>query len=416
MKKIATLLLILFLAACGSAGTTTTTITTGTPEFIDFVEQTRLTQNYEGRFFTEHGIGQVTLANCIDGDTAHFREPGNNNLLRIRFLGIDAPESTGAVEPWGRGASSFACQRLTNAQTIVLSSNTNRPNIDSTGSRFLGWVWVDGSLLNLELVQESWAIVTGASRTRYASALIGAQEQARRGGERIWSEDLDPDFFYGPPIETDLRELRHNLLLNPEDLLHKRLAVTGIISRTFSTNFYLQYDFDGVTYGMYVFTGFQDFPIRIGDEVFLTGVLSLFSGAFQLTGISFNQWLPRYEDLRIISRNNVVEPRVVSAAEVNLQNNPTLEGTLVSVEDITIISGTTHMTNNSMTLQGRDAFGNAVSIRLDANVFIRDEHGIRIPHHEFFVGRTFNFTGIVSQFSNNYQIMLLRTEDFSGAE
>ncbi|MCL2522518.1 MAG: thermonuclease family protein [Erysipelotrichales bacterium] len=413
MKKLAALLLVLFVAACGNATTTTTNTTTEPPGFIDFVEQTRLTRDYQNRFFTEHGIGQVTLANCIDGDTAHFREPGNNNLIRIRFLGIDAPESTGVVEPWGRGASSFACQRLTDAQTIVLSSNGTRPSVDSTGSRFLGWVWTDGRLLNLELVQESWAFVTGASGTRYVTALQGAQEQAQRGGERIWSDDEDPDYFGGDPIETDLRELRHTLMQNPEELLHKRVAVTGIVSKRFSTNFFLQYDFDGRTYGMYVFTGFRDFPIRTGDEIFLTGVVSLFGGAFQLTGITFNQWLPRDNDLRIISRNNVVEPNLVSAGAVRIPINPELEGTLVSLQNITITGGTTNMGNNSMTLNGRDASGNTINIRLDANVFIFDEEGIRIPHHSWFVGRTFDFTGIVNRFSNNFQILLLETADFS---
>ena len=50
----------------------------------------------------------VALKNTVDGDTAHFEGSfGEFGVVKARFLGIDTPESTGKVEPWGVKASNF---------------------------------------------------------------------------------------------------------------------------------------------------------------------------------------------------------------------------------------------------------------------------------------------------------------------
>jgi hypothetical protein len=57
-------------------------------------------------------------------------------------LGIDTPESTGQIEPWGKPASIYTKSKLQNAKEIVLESDeVGTPVFDSTGERYLAWVW-----------------------------------------------------------------------------------------------------------------------------------------------------------------------------------------------------------------------------------------------------------------------------------
>ena len=60
---------------------------------------------------------QVTLEKCVDGDTARFVYKKSN--IKARFLAIDTPESvhpTKKVEPFGKEASKYTCDMLSNAK------------------------------------------------------------------------------------------------------------------------------------------------------------------------------------------------------------------------------------------------------------------------------------------------------------
>ena len=63
---------------------------------------------------------KVTLSKCTDGDTAHFIIKGKDTT--VRFLAINAPEYTKEKEPYGKEASAYVCDALTNAKTINRSN------------------------------------------------------------------------------------------------------------------------------------------------------------------------------------------------------------------------------------------------------------------------------------------------------
>lgn len=108
---------------------------------------------YVGRPFG-HALGGmvlVTLAATVDGDTAAFT-PGFESGSRIRFLGVDTPETHPTVQPGGLEAKAFTDQKLTTATQIYLQSDPFTSWIDTYG-RHIGYVWVDGKLLNYELVK-----------------------------------------------------------------------------------------------------------------------------------------------------------------------------------------------------------------------------------------------------------------------
>ena len=102
---------------------------------------------------------KVTLIKCVDGDTAIFDI--NGNKTKIRFLGIDTPESVkeeNVIEPYGKEASEFTCDKLTKAKEIILEYDSNSDKQDKYG-RTLAWVFVDNVLLEEELVKIGYARV-----------------------------------------------------------------------------------------------------------------------------------------------------------------------------------------------------------------------------------------------------------------
>lgn len=165
---------------------------------INNLDKVSLTTNYEGKSFIEDGIGEVVLSRTIDGDTAYFYEKNSNSteLIKVRFLGIDTPESTKEHDPWGKAASDYTKKVLNNAKTIVLESEGARKD---TYNRYLAWVWVDGKLLNLELVQEAYSNSTTSKTSKYFDIMYTTSNEAKKTGRRFFGE-IDPNFNY----ETNL--------------------------------------------------------------------------------------------------------------------------------------------------------------------------------------------------------------------
>ncbi len=131
-------------------------------------------------------LGYVSLRSCTDGDTANFNQDGYLDefgapaTIKTRFLGVNTPESTAKVEPWGKKASLFTKHALEEAQADAEKKSTatkkvynialiNHPSPssfeikDSSGGRWLAFVWYrptsesDWRLLNLELVEQGFS-------------------------------------------------------------------------------------------------------------------------------------------------------------------------------------------------------------------------------------------------------------------
>lgn len=233
---------------------------------------------YEGRDFLVDGIGPVNYISCVDGDTTVFQSVNGGRLLRVRYVGIDTAESTSRVEPWGMPATLYVCDILDNAEVIVLELEPSAGRLDNFG-RDLAYVWVDGRLLNLMIIEQAFSPAVGAGSLKYGDSFIAAQEHARRTGRRIWGE-TDPGFI-GEPLDVDIEDLLANL----EEYQNRFVNVTGVVTRRDNGNFYLGTDEDDV----YVFAR-NSIPAVISDEFNVGKTLRLnnvfltqFSGSWQLT-------------------------------------------------------------------------------------------------------------------------------------
>ena len=146
---------------------------------------------YEGKTFINDGVEKVTLARGIDGDTAHFYTQ-DGTYIKVRFLGVNTPESTYEEEPWGKEASLFTSQILYNAKTIVIESEGN---IKDTHGRYLAFVWADGVLVNLELIQNGYSNSKLSSSSKYFDAFYETEYAISLTGRKIWGE-IDPGCDY----------------------------------------------------------------------------------------------------------------------------------------------------------------------------------------------------------------------------
>ncbi len=129
---------------------------------------------------------KVVLSKCVDGDTAWFLL--NNKKIKVRFLAIDTPESTNKIEPYGKEAAKFTCDKLKEAKTIELEYDKNSDKTDKYG-RYLAWIIVDGKNLQKELVKNGYAEVDYIyGNYNYIDELKLLQKEAQKNKLNIWSD------------------------------------------------------------------------------------------------------------------------------------------------------------------------------------------------------------------------------------
>lgn len=102
---------------------------------------------------------EVEFSKCVDGDT--IKVLLNEKERTVRMLAVDTPESvhpTKGVEYYGKEASDFTCNIVTNAKKIELEYDDNSDKEDKY-DRLLAWVFVDDELLQDKLIQGGYAEV-----------------------------------------------------------------------------------------------------------------------------------------------------------------------------------------------------------------------------------------------------------------
>jgi micrococcal nuclease len=130
-----------------------------------------------------------TVDRVIDGDTLAARVDGER--VRVRLLGVDAPETPGGRAPaecYGVEADDAARDLLPRGARIVLRTDPTQGREDRFG-RLLAEVGVAGEArtVNEALVAAGAAeVFPGDGRARLLPALRAAQERARARGLGLW--------------------------------------------------------------------------------------------------------------------------------------------------------------------------------------------------------------------------------------
>ena len=244
----------------------------GDENWIDYTQSTavRLSLDYKNRDFYKDGIGQVTLRTAIDGDTAHF-DPvvttTSSLTIKSRYYGIDTPESTGRIQPWGQPASDFNKKKLNAAKengTIVVSTartDYGAPEYDSTGERFVSLIWIHETkkdapfnelyLLNLAIVQEGYSWVKNVQdMPDFADTFYAAESQAKNYKLRLFSGVPEDTFPTGDYINTSLLDLKvatENYIIDKNyssPLDGQKVRIRGTVAGYSNGTMYLQSYFE----------------------------------------------------------------------------------------------------------------------------------------------------------------------------
>lgn len=163
----------------------------------------------------------VKYSACVDGDT--IKVILNKEEKTVRLLAIDAPESVkpnSKIEYYGKEASEYTCNKIKKAKKIQLEYDSNSDKVDKY-DRLLAWVYVDGNLLQSELVEKGYAKVAYLyGDYKYTSTLQEKQELASAKSIGIWNEEAKK--LYEDNLVTDAKVIS-------DDYTNKEIVIIVIL-------------------------------------------------------------------------------------------------------------------------------------------------------------------------------------------
>ena len=132
---------------------------------------------------------EIEFDSCVDGDTIKAKIDGE--VSTIRFLSVDTPETVHPkkkAEPYGKEASNYTCNRVKNAKKLEIEYDPGSDKLDKY-KRTLGWIYVDGSLLQKELIEQGYAKVAYIyGDYLYTNELKNVEKNIKEKKIGVWSD------------------------------------------------------------------------------------------------------------------------------------------------------------------------------------------------------------------------------------
>lgn len=376
---------------------------------------------------------QVTVKTFIDGDTVHFFVPESvvpSGVLKARFLAVNTPETTGLVEEWGKKAARFTKEKLSGATSIIIESDDGKWNLDSTGERYLCWIWYrtgeseNYRNLNVELLQYGLAKANSSAQNRYGSTCMAAIDMAKAQKLHIYSGQKDPDFFYGDAVEMTIKELR----TNPEKYSGMKVAFNGVIAVNSDNSVYVEeYDAEtGMYYGMAVYYGYGLNGagleiLKVGNESRIVGTLQYYEagGNWQVSGLSYRMMKPDDPgNIQLISTGHDSAYTVTAAetfvngtvrveTENGMEERPYAQmamSTSISMQNLVVkeIYTTTDESSSSQGAMTMTCEQNGTLVTVRTGVLM--DENFKVITQDAYLGKTIDLKGVVDYFDGEYQI------------
>ncbi len=343
-----------------------------TKDYLDITNSCQLNLDYEGKSFFNDGISKVNIIKLTDGDTTTFGLPNDTKKTSIivRYDAINTPESTASVEKWGKSASKYNANRLSNAYEVVVESvldSNGDPSYESNG-RYMAYVWYRNSAtdtfknLNLELVENGYAKKYGVAVDKYKDYFTKAENFAKEHELRVWGDDDDP-LYSNAPYEVTIEDLVKDLATDDpfyysiEDEAGARIQFEATVidhSSSNSGNYYVfaSVGSDGLVYSIDCFGGYESAPINsgsflnIGNTYKITAAVSVYNGKYQISGIEYAIGSKLDTNAKLLSNGdyyyfNSSHKRVDKSSEPYLTKDLVVSTATLSNSTLTI-TGTTY--------------------------------------------------------------------------
>lgn len=133
--------------------------------------------------------GFLSVTKVVDGDTFWVNN-GSQKGLKVRLIGVDAPESRKVFRKevgfYGKEAKTYLINILQNKRVKLVS---DVDPLDRFG-RTLSYVYLeDGTFVNAELVKNGYAMVmTVPPNVRFVEEFVALQQEARENNRGLWAE------------------------------------------------------------------------------------------------------------------------------------------------------------------------------------------------------------------------------------
>ena len=385
---------------------------------------------------------EVTVASFIDGDTTHFNVPTSivkNGVLKARYLAINTPESTGKIEEYGKKASAFTREKLSQATSIIIESDDSNWNIDSTGGRYLVWVWYKTSSdedyrnLNIEILQNGLAIASSTANNRYGNVASAALSYAKDNKLNIYSGQQDPEFYYGSAVELTLKELRCNV----EQYNGIKVAFEGVITMNDGSSIFIEdYDPDtGLYYGISVFYGYG-LPgkgldiLSVGNRSRIVGTVQYYEGGgtYQVSGLTYKQMKPKDPDnIQKISSGHspayvLTKASDLAKGKVGVETSSGLKeydygylvlDTSVEMKNLAVKSIYTTDDPDSSSYGAMTMLCNCDGYEVQVRTAVLTNSNRELITQDAYMGKTINVRGIIGLYNGSYQIKVLSAKDIT---
>lgn len=458
------LILVLLFASCNGddgGGGTENPPKPGPTDPSEYVYDTpetkklKLTAEYEGKDFITDGIGVASVQRYVDGDTTMFNV--SDTSITVRYLGINTPESTYRIEPWGFEASKVNKKLfkdcLDAGGKVVLQADPSSGRTDSNG-RYLAWVWLisadgDSKLLNLEIAELAYSQVKCDTNALYYTNLLAASQPLVAAKVRVYGEK-DPSYDYNKEgIQMSIKEVRETYGTPDQIEAYSKggettstsgeLIVSGagtlvvisgtVVRKNGEKNAYIQqYDEStGKYYGIYVYGGYNAISkLIVGANVEITAKIGYYYGSLQLTDLTSDRRIKLYN-----LNGDVNSYEEMEASDVNDINKYSQIGRLVKISNLTVTGYSDADNTNAITINTSytDAYGKSgrLDIRVDSGVVLFDPEGKQIKSGSYFVGKKIeSIIGIIGYYNwessnityskGRIQIMLTSMDDIVFSE
>ena len=141
-------------------------------------------------------VTRAVVTGHTDGDTARFRL-ASGAAEKVRFIGIDCPETGDAPEPFGEEASAYTAAAIPVGATVWLETDAD---LRDRYGRLLAYVWlaeprtgdeaeVRALMLNARIVFDGYAYAnTYPPNVSYQGILRDCQAEANAENRGLWAE------------------------------------------------------------------------------------------------------------------------------------------------------------------------------------------------------------------------------------
>lgn len=263
--------------------------------------------DYQNKSFWTDGVAQATVNTLTDGDTTTFALKEGGSVV-IRYYGINTPESTTKVDKWGKAASLFNRQCLSNAEEIVLEAIMDNGSPEKEGyGRYLGYVWYrpKGSevfkLLNLELVENGYTEnhCTNTPKYKYYSYFKKAEDFAKSKKLHVFAPDDVVDPLYSTdPIDLTLKDFWGDpgMYYSTETKAGAKVRLEAYLSAiTIGENDGVDFTVsqigdDGQIYSLQLhagYTSYKEANMIVGDFYNIVGTIGYYGDHYQLTSVTY---------------------------------------------------------------------------------------------------------------------------------